>query len=202
MNQEKMMKIAKALDTVFRIARKIALIALIVLAVAVVTVTIVHFVNPDAVIGTSPSSLEVGSVSFEITPESAPTNRQILVLVWIISLFAVGCGLILYDILLQAGKILDHMKEGNPFHASVSGNIRRMGVMILVLDLVQQFTDFALSAYANHFIRNLMPAEASVLIESNFQLSLTGVLVFFVLLLVSYVFQYGAHLQKLSDETL
>ncbi len=202
MNQEMMIKTAGALDTFFRIARKIALIAMIVLAVAVVTITIVHIVNPDAVIGTDFGSLDVGSVTFEITPEAAPSNRQILVLTWIISLFAVGCGLILYDILGRAGKILDPMKEGNPFHPSVAGNIRRIGILILVLDLVQQFTDFALSLYANHFIHKLMPPDASVFIESNFQLSLTGVLVFFILLLISYVFQYGAQLQQLSDETL
>lgn len=202
MNHEKMMKTAKVLDTVFRVARKVALIALIVLVVAVTVITIVHFVNPDAVIGTGFASLEVGSVTFEMMPEAALTNRQILVLTWIISLFAVGCGLILYDILRQAGKILDPMKEGNPFHSSVSANIRRIGILILILDLVQQITDFALSAYANHLIGKFLPADASVLIETNFQLSLTGVLVFFILLLVSYVFQYGAQLQQLSDETL
>lgn len=202
MNQEKMKNTAKALDTVFRVARRIALIALIVLAVAVVTITIIHFVNPDATIGTGFASLDVGSVSFEIAPENVPSNRQVLTLVWILSLFAVGCGLILYDILLRAGKILDPMKEGNPFHPSVADNIRRIGLLILILDLVQQFSDFALSLYANHFIREMLPADASVFIESNFQLSLTGVLVFFILLLVSYVFQYGAQLQQLSDETL
>ena len=202
MNQEKMMKTAKALDTFFRIARKIALIALIVLAVAVVTITIVHLVNPDAVIGTDFGSLDVGSVTFEMTPEAAPSNRQVLVLTWIISLFAAGCGLILYDILGRAGKILEPMKEGNPFHPTVANNIRRIGILILILDLVQQFTDFALSLYANHFIREMLPADASVMIESNFRLSLTGVLVFFILLLVSYVFRYGAQLQQLSDETL
>ena len=202
MNQEKMMKTAKALDTLFRIARKIALIALIVLAIAVVTITIVHLVNPDAVIGTDFGSLDVGSVTFEMTPEAAPSNRQVLVLTWIISLFAAGCGLILYDILGRAGKILEPMKEGNPFHPMVANNIRRIGILILVLDLVQQFTDFALSLYANHFIREMLPADASVFIESNLQPSLTGVLVFFILLLVSYVFQYGAQLQQLSDETL
>jgi hypothetical protein len=202
MNQEKMMKTAKALDTLFRIARKIALIALIVLAIAVVTVTIVHFVNPEATIGTDFSSLDVGPVTFSVTPEAAPSNRQVLVLTWIIFLFAAGCGLILYDILGRAGKILDPMKEGNPFHPTVANNIRRIGILILILDLVQQVTDFALSLYANHFIREMLPADASVFIESNFQLSLTGVLVFFILLLVSYVFQYGAQLQQLSDETL
>ena len=142
MNQEKMIKTAKVLDTVFRIARKVALIALIVLVVAVTAITIVHFINPDAVIGTGFASLEVGSVTFEMMPETTPTNRQILVLTWIISLFAVGCGAILYDILRQAGKILEPMKEGNPFHPSVSANIRRIGILILILDLVQQITDF------------------------------------------------------------
>lgn len=203
MNQQKMMKTATTLDTVFRVLRKIELIALIVLVIAIGVITVVHFVNPDAVIGTDVQSLDVGNVTLQMPPESAPTSRQILVHTWIISLFAIGCGLILYSILLHAEKILQPMKEGNPFQLSVAQNIRTMGVLLLILSLVQNLAQFALTAYANSMLKAHMLSESGILsVSSNFELDFTGVLVFFILLLISYVFQYGAQLQKLSDETL
>lgn len=202
MNQEKMIKTAKALHTVFRIARKIALIALIVLVVAVSVITIAHFINPDVTFSEGYLSVEVGSVSVMFQDELSLSNRQILVHVWIISLFALGSGLILYAILLRAGKILTPMMDGNPFHASVAHNIRHIGILLLIFDIVQQISQFAISVYASSLIRQHVLSDGSLIISDHFQLNLTGVLVFFVLLLVSYVFQYGTQLQQLSDETL
>lgn len=203
MNKQKMMKTATTLDTLFRVLRKIELIALIVLVVALGVITVVHFVNPDAVIGTGFNSLDVGNITLNLPMESAPSNRQILVHTWIIALFAIGSGMILYSILLQAEKILQPMKEGNPFHVSTSKNIRTMGVLLLALTVVENLAQFALTAYANSMLKaHLLPQSQILSITSNFELNLTGVLVFFILLLISYVFQYGAQLQQLSDETL
>lgn len=203
MNQQKMMKTAATLDTVCRVLRKIEMIAMIVLVVAIGVITVVHFINPDAVIGTDFNFVDVGNITLEVPMESAPTNRQILVHTWIIALFAIGGGLVLYSILLQAEKILQPMKEGNPFHLSVAKNIRTMGVLLLALTFVENISQFALTAYANSMLKAHLLSQGSILsITSNFELDLTGVLVFFILLLISYVFQYGAQLQQLSDETL
>lgn len=203
MNQEKMIRTASTMNTVLRILRKIKLIAMIVLIVAVAVISVVHFINPDAVIGTDVNRLDMGNITLELSPDAAPTNREILVFTWIITAFAVGCGLALYDILLQGEKILKPMMEGDPFRPCVADSVRRMGILALIFNLTTQISQFCISAYTNSFLRSHMLTDGGVMaINNHFTLDLTGVLVFFILLLVSYVFRYGAKLQQLSDETL
>lgn len=191
------------MNTVLRILRKIELIAMIVLVVAVAVITVVHFINPDATIATNVNVLSMVSMSLELAPDAVPTNREILVFTWIMMAFAVGCGLALYDILLQGEKILKPMMEGDPFRHCVADSIRRMSILALVFNLLSQISQFCISAYSNSFLcAHILTDSGVTAIHNNFTMDLTGVRVFFVLLLVSYVFQFSAQLQQLSDETL
>jgi len=58
------------------------------------------------------------------------------------------------------------------------------------------------NAIRNFGLDRLVTGGQIVSVTANFSVDLTFLLVFFLLLLTSYIFRYGAELQKLSDETL
>jgi hypothetical protein len=71
------------------------------------------------------------------------------------------------------------------------------GIIIQILGIVERF--IATKAYPMDLV---FASDAIDKWEFAFTMDYTFVLVFFVLMLLSYVFSYGVQLQKESDETL
>lgn len=205
---DKLMKTSKKLDTFFKVLQKIIKITMIVAVCVVIVLTVANIVNPDAVIAEGYYSIDVGSVTINLTEGySTEDNNMVLSYVWIVMGLAAAAGVAVYYALGQVRKILQPMTEGNPFHPTVSTNIRKIAYVSIVLGVIANVVSFLQSFGAVAMIEKIKlldyVKEGTIQsITANSQIDLTFLVVFFILLLVSYIFRYGEELQQQVDETL
>lgn len=203
MNQEKLKSTAKKLGVFFKVLQKVALIGGIVAIAIVVTLAIVNKVDPDAVIGQDFQEIDFGAITIELAPEYAPNNNAVLLYSGLMTAMGAICIVLISFVCGTIRKILAPMEEGDPFNPSVAKDLKKLAFLFLSLGIVDNLAMFAdtLSAIKNFGLTQL-PAGAITNISANFELDLGFLVIFFVLLLASFIFRYGAELQQLSDETL
>lgn len=120
---------------------------------------------------------------------------------------AAGFALLLSDLLAAVvgiwiisllQKILKPMTEGRPFDHQIAPTIRKIGWLYMAAAVLKQVTDGAASALTFLQLQNAAVSGATL----NLQINLNFLVTFGILMLLSYVFEYGQELQKLSDETV
>ena len=118
-------------------------------------------------------------------------------------MFCVLCFLVIYAAKI-ARKILLPMKEGLPFDESVYKNFRKLGVFTLIggglISSGRVLIDTM--SYRAYEVQNLFIRDKIIECRLEPQAHLEFILIAFVFFLMSYIFRYGAELQKQSDETL
>ena len=118
-------------------------------------------------------------------------------------MFCVLCFLVIYAAKI-ARKILLPMKEGLPFDESVYKNFRKLGVFTLIgggmISAGRVLIDTM--SYRAYEVQNLFIRDKIIECRLEPQVHLEFILIAFVFFLMSYIFRYGAELQKQSDETL
>lgn len=204
MNIDKLSSTARKLGVFFKVIQKVVWISMLVVLCVLTVLTIVNAVKPGAVIGTDLNVLDVGSISIELAEEHTPDNASILGYTWAYALLGGACAAVIYLALGYIRKILAPMAEGSPFHQDTARYLKKLAILSLILGIVQNAggivqTVFALRSFG---LGSLAESGAIRSVTANFTLELGFVVVFFVLLLMSYIFSYGAQLQQLSDETL
>lgn len=206
MNLEKLKRMAGGLDAFFKVFLRIMIIALAVAVVIVGSVTLLFLVKPETAAKLSGGflSVDVGPFTFDLEEGYAPGTGAVLAYIWAhIGLTVLTAAVIGYFI-VRVRKILQPMKQGNPFHESVSAEIRRIAFASLFMGVIGNLATVLEDCSAmllfgkEHLIGNGRIRSVTVNIEPE-----PGfVIVFLVLLLISWIFRYGEELQKLSDETL
>lgn len=204
MNEMKLMKTAKRLDAFFKVMQRIIAVCMIVMVVVVGVLTVVNAVNPEAVIGEDFHMIDIGPVTVELAEELAPDNGAVLTYAWIAVALGLAAAAAVYWAFGCIRKILAPMTVGDPFHESVSTNIKKVGYAVLVWGVISNVGKMLeTSAALRYFNFESLAATGEIRsVTVNYQFDLTFLLVFFLLLLVSYIFRYGTELQRLSDETL
>ena len=204
MEREKMIKTAKALDKLFRILQRIIIICAAVSVVVIGIFTVINAIGLNSTIGTDFHSVDIGPLTLELAEEVAPDNNAILIYAWTmaaaaIAIIAVGC----YTISIIR-KILAPMTQGDPFHPTVGKEIRKLAFASLIIGIIQNIMGAVetLSMPRIFHLDTLLLDSQIRSVTTNFRYDLSFIVVFFVLLLMSYIFHYGEELQKLSDETL
>ena len=206
MNLEKMKKMAGGLEKFAGVVQKIIVICLIAAVCVTAVLTIANAVKPGIVIGEM-SSVDVGNLTIEVEPEAQPENGEALTLAWIyLALDAVYLAGFWY-ILKVFRRIMQPMKEGNPFSAAVSKDIRRTGWAAVVMGVIANLVTMLEAAVE---MKQIVPqleegAMGNYLIRSvtvNYTFDAGFLVVYAILMLAAWIFEYGAELQKLSDETL
>lgn len=203
MSLEKMKKMAGRLETVIRVLQKVLVICMAAAVCAAAVLTAVSVVNPEIALGESTVTVDAGYLSLELEPEQQPENGEILTLAWIsLALYAVyGAGI--WYVLGIFRRILQPMKDGDPFAGTVSRDIRKIGWSAVVMGVVSNLVTM-LEVMAEWQMWGQKAAD-SVFIRSvtvNYTFDIGFLFVFAVLMLIAWIFEYGAELQKLSDETL
>ena len=96
------------------------------------------------------------------------------------------------------------MMEGNPFDRSISDYLKKLSFLTLVYGIIGNMgAAMITSMKMNHYqLERLVDGKNILAIIPDYRLELGFLIVFFVFLLASYIFRYGAELQQLSDETL
>lgn len=201
---EKLASTAKSLDVVFKVLQHILVICMIVVLCILTVLTIVNAVNPNAVIGDELNTVDIGPVTFELGEEYTPANGRILACGWASAVAQVLSVVILYLGLNCIRSILRPMAEGNPFHPDTARYMKKLAGLSLALGIVQNVGNILESTVAlrSFNLDALMEGGMIRSVTVNYTFDLGFVIVFFVLLLMSYIFSYGAQLQQLSDETL
>ena len=173
---EKLSKMARLIDFVIK-AMQIILIALSVLLIVF------------SGFGGTWSYSPFGSGSFQLSG----TNDAVLFLSapvgWL--LFLASEGIVLYGLHIFR-LILQPMKQGKPFAESISKNLRRLGLIVLIAGGALSLANFIGQIYY----------VSSRLAVRTCRLDLNFLIVAAILFLCSYIFRYGEELQRLSDETL
>ena len=203
MNLEKMKKMAGGLEKFAGVLQKIIVICMIAAVCVVAVLTIANAVKPGIVIGENLNSVDVGNLTFELAEEAQLENGEALTLAWItIALDVVYVAGIWY-ILKVFRRIMLPMKEGNPFSDTVSKDIRRTGWAVVVMGVIANLVTM-LEVTAIWHIWGYRAEDGMFIkhITVNYTFDAGFLVVFVILMLMAWIFEYGTELQKQSDETL
>ncbi len=196
---------AKKLDKVFEIVHIVfgALAIACIVGVALIAAAYILKWDPT-MIGTGYENFDIGFLELTVAENYAPDKW--LVLLQAALTLAVSCRL-LYDGRRGVGyirEILHPMTEGKPFDSVVSTNLKKLarlsinlGILCNIIILSEQIMTVFV-----YDLPGLLVSEKISHVGGMFNLDLTFLIYWAVLLLLSYVFRYGEELQQLSDETL
>jgi hypothetical protein len=196
---------AKKLDKVLEIAHIVlgALAIACLVGVALIGVAFVLGLDPE-MIGTGYENFDVGFLELTVAQACAP-DKWLVLLQGALTLI-VSCRLV------YAGRqgvgytreILHPMTEGKPFDSIISANLKKLaklsielGILYNILLLLEQIMTVFV-----YDLPGLLISEKITHVGGMFQVDLTFLICWALLMLLSYVFRYGEELQQLSDETL
>ena len=196
---------AKKLDKVLEIAHIVfgALAIACIVGVALIAVAYILKLDPN-MIGTGYENFDVGFLELTVAESYAPDKWMILLQAAIT--LAVSCRL-MYDARRGVGyirEILNPMKEEKPFDTIVSTNLKKLAKLSINLGILGNIiilSEQIMTVFV-YDLPGLLVSEKITHVGGMFNVDLTFVVYWAILLLLSYVFRYGEELQQLSDETL
>ena len=196
---------AKKLDKVLEIAHIVfgALAIACIVGVALIAAAYVLRLDPS-MIGTGYENFDVGFLELTVAESYAPDKWMILLQAAIT--LAVSCRL-MYDARRGVGyirEILNPMKEEKPFDSIVSTNLKKLAKLSINLGILGNIiilSEQIMTVFV-YDLPSLLISDKITHVGGMFQVDLTFLIYWAILLLLSYVFRYGEELQQLSDETL
>ena len=196
---------AKKLDKVLEIAHIVfgALAIACIVGVAMIAAAYVLKLDPS-MIGTGYENFDVGFLELTVAESYAPDKWMILLQAAIT--LAISCRL-MYDARRGVGyirEILNPMKEEKPFDTIVSTNLKKLARLSINLGILGNIIILSeqIRTVFVYDLPSLLISDKITHVGGMFQLDLTFLIYWAILLLLSYVFRYGEELQQLSDETL
>ena len=202
---EKLTKTANVLDVIAKILQIIAIVGIVVSLVActMMCVGLIFDIDPQQ-LGEPEFSITIGGQTTIILSEDTAIDWD-MVMKQTAALTAINAiGMVLAYVFFKTVRaILAPMKEGLPFHDSISSNIKKLGwisVAACVFDVVMQIVTDISSTYI--YSTPELLGEYIVDIEYVYNVNMGYLLAAAVCFLLSYIFSYGAQLQQQSDETL
>jgi len=199
---EKLMKTSKTVDTILKVVYKIMQVAGVILLVSIGICIIAQFVDklPMAEL-TSVSVSDVELIFKE--PIMIESSKAVIEMVATLAVALLVIGITCYMIKLLR-KVLAPMIVGQPFDGTVSKNIKKLGIAVIVNGLAIDIAESVMSSLAFYMydIADLILSDNINKIMVNSEISLDSVLVGVLVIMLSYVFRYGEQLQQQADETL
>ena len=196
---------AKKLDKVFEIAHIVFGAMAIASLVGVALIAVAYILKLDPTfIGADYEKFDVGFLELEVAPAFAPGKW--LVLAQAAFTLLVSCRLF-YDGRRGVGyirEILKPMIEEKPFDSIVSTNLRKLAKLSVILGILVNIIILAeqIMTVFVYDLPGLLVGDKITHVSGMFNVDLTFLIYWAILMLLSYVFQYGEGLQQLSDETL
>ena len=196
---------AKKLDKVLEIAYIVLGALAIACIVGVALIGVAYLLKWDpSQIGTGYENFDVGFLELTVAESFAP-DKWLVLLQASITLLA-SCRL-LYDGRRGVGyvrEILQPMKEEKPFDTIVSTNLKKLSRLSINLGIFYNIiilSEQIMTVFV-YDLPGLLISEKITHVGGMFNVDLTFLVYWAILLLLSYVFRYGEALQQLSDETL
>ena len=202
MNQERLIGTAKRLDKILKVVQIVNIVGGVLVIFGFLLLNIAYLVNPENVNTADIIKFSMGEFSMELA--SAAEMGVDLAYGWVNCVWTVALLAILWIGFRYVRKIMVPMMEGNPFDYSVSDYLKKLGLLTLLYGIVGNMgAAMITSMKMNHYqLERLVDGKNILAIIPDYRLELGFLIVFFVFLLASYIFRYGAELQQLSDETL
>ena len=204
MENKKMIGTAQKLDVLFKILQVIIVVGLIASCIIMIALTVINRMNPDVLSGTVNYSFTMGPASVELTPEQTPDFAAVLPLGWVAFALSGTAALAVWFCLKYIRDILKPMKQGNPFHSEVVKDFKKLAWVVMITGIVRNIVNWVGTgiAVAQWNLAELANVAGIQSVQVNVDFEFGFLVVFFGLLLMSYIFEYGTSLQQLSDETL
>ena len=150
----------------------------------------------------SPTALLIGDLELTLSQQ---VPLQIPPLFCIIVLFIAVLDLLVgLRIIFHLQTILKPMAAGQPFHDQIAPAIRKIAWLHMISAFLTQVTSCTVASFTFRLLNvsELLVNEAISGAALDVQFDGSFIITFGILLLLSYVFEYGQQLQKLSDETV
>ena len=200
MNNNKMTRVAKNLDIFANVGGKVTAGAgFVCVAVAVLTL-----IFGGEMFSSGAITLDLDFVKLHLKNDTF-VNEQFLKLYVVAATLggSIICFLVSY-ICKLVRRILAPMKDGRPFEAGISENLKKIGLAVLVGGFLSEATGIGarLLLTKAYSIGALFSTVAIGKIEFVYTMNFDFVLLACVIFFLSYVFAYGQKLQQESDETL
>ena len=199
---EKLMKTSKTVDTILKVVYKILQVGGIIIFVGVGICLIAGALGqlpPAELTSVSFGDVELIFAEPQIVDNSFMVIEMGTTLVMALLAIAVTCYLI-----KVLRKVLVPMIAGQPFDGTVSTNIKKLGITIIVSGIIIDLIEVIGSnlAFYMYDISELFLSENIGKVMINGEIGLGNVLVGVLVIMLSYVFRYGEQLQQQADETL
>ena len=155
-------------------------------------------------IGTGFQNADLGNITISVAEDQMPAFSVILGKTAVEIVLTLVCLLIARKMISTVRDILSPMKVGEPFHTSVSSNLKKLAIHTCIIGVamnVQDILSNTLTVMAYN-LADVMVNDQITHISITNVFDLSFLFVVGILLLLSYVFRYGEELQQLSDETL
>ena len=200
MENKKMKNLASTLDTIVKVVGSIFFAVSIVCGVMAVLVAIFG----EKMFAEGELSLSLGFVKLYATEalEVKTGFMNAYVIVGLITVAIVCVAVHLASKLTRS--VLEPIKEGRPFEAQVPEKLRKLAWVVLgcgALIQIAGIVESALLVYAYDLNNVVNPLYISK-VEFDYSVDFGFVLVFAIIMFLSYIFSYGQQLQQESDETL
>jgi hypothetical protein len=200
MNQKKLMTTAENMDKFVKIMAGFMNAAAIICTIFAALILIFG----EAMFATGSTTLDLDFVKLHLSPEyqEITTMVQVYVLIGLIAGAIMLFGI--YKGLGYLRNILEPMKTGRLFEKNVADNLKKIAWIVLLVGAVTQIS----AVVERILLTKVYPMEeifasASIeKIEYAYTMDFGFVLVFAILMFLSYIFDYGQKLQQESDETL
>ena len=199
---EKLMKTSKTVDNILMIAYKLMQVAGIILLVSIGICIIAQFVDKLPMAELTSVSVSDVELTFK-EPMLIDSSKAVIEMVVTLVVALLVIGITCYMIQLLR-KVLAPMIVGQPFDGTVSKNIKKLGIAVIVNGLAIDIAESVMSSMAFYMydIAELILSDNISKIMVNSELSLDSVLVGVLVIMLSHVFRYGEQLQQQADETL
>lgn len=204
MEHKKMMKTAAIIDKILKFLQ----VALVVAGCLLLIAGACMVIFKDTIVAHSEyisDSISFGELTLSTAHGSALSDSSLLAKSQLVTcVLCAILGVIAWYGIRLLRQIVNPMKNGEPFYAGISGNLRKLAIFVVVGGVVDQiFTRIAYSVMLNAYdIGKLLNTQVVEKYTLNFTLDFSFVAVAAILFLLAYVFRYGEELQRESDETL
>lgn len=202
---DKLVSTAKKLNTFFKVIQVILTVILVTLIVCIaIVIAGLVFDLPPHMVGTGFDIVNISFMELKIAEGYSPDFHNILVMFLITMVLGTGC-VVLFKIGVKYIKdILTLMSKGQPFNEIAARNMKKLALLSAVQGVLFNCIGMAerIAFTYGYELDNLLKSEKVVEVNVNYEIDFSFLIATAVLLLLSYVFHYGAELQTLSDETL
>lgn len=200
MENNKMKNLASTLETIVKVVGSIFFAVSIVCGVMAVLVAIFG----EKMFAEGELSLSLGFVKLYVTDalEVKTGFMNAYVIVGLVTVMIICVAVYLASKLTRS--VLEPIKDGRPFEAQVPKKLKKLAWVVLgcgALIQVAGIVESVLLSYAYSLNEIVNPLYISK-VEFDYNVDFSFVLVFLIIMFLSYIFSYGQKLQQESDETL